>query len=203
VIAGGDPVWISVSVNDAAWKSSSLVNGVIPDYDVTSPTGHAIVLVGYRTTGAARQFLVHNSWGPTWGQNGYGWLSGAMIRKFTRAAYRVHVSDAKGAPSPTNPSGPSAGCADGQVRDSVLGSCAERCASGSAPAAGVCLPSLPGAPAIPGLPPVPWLPGQPPSAPPSCPRGQGVDPMTRQCANLCATGTPPIGGMCLPGFPGR
>jgi C1A family cysteine protease len=46
--------------------------------------GHAIVAVGYdearritntvsnkSTTGA---FLIRNSWGPTWGQAGYGWL---------------------------------------------------------------------------------------------------------------------------------
>ena len=65
---------------------NSNVNGGIP-YPCPGETaqwGHAIVAVGYddekkikntkcnrETTGALR---VRNSWGPTWGENGYGWL---------------------------------------------------------------------------------------------------------------------------------
>jgi hypothetical protein len=196
VIAGGDPVWLSMGVNDDAWKSQSLTgDGVIPDYQLNSTEGHAIVLIGYRNTANGRQFLVHNSWGPRWGNNGYGWISDRMLTQFTRAAYKVRVADAGGLASPTNPNGPSAGCASGQSRDSVLGTCAATCPSGSAPAAGVCLPAVPGGLGIPGLP------QQQPSQ--SCAQGQAVDPMTNQCAPVCPTGTPRIGGMCLPGLPGH
>src|SRR4029078_7185482 len=70
VIAGGDPVWIAMSVNTDAWQSAHLQNDVIPDYTPNDDSGHALVLMGYRTVGNARQFLVHNSWGPRWGENG-------------------------------------------------------------------------------------------------------------------------------------
>ena len=33
--------------------------------------GHAICIVGYRSDG---RFIVRNSWGPTWGVNGFGYL---------------------------------------------------------------------------------------------------------------------------------
>jgi hypothetical protein len=76
------------------------------------------------------------------------------------------------------------------VHDAVLGTCSLPCQSGSAPAAGVCLPALPGFPA----------PGQP-AAPNNCPQGQAPDMMTGACTNLCPGGTPAVGGMCLPAFP--
>jgi C1A family cysteine protease len=34
--------------------------------------GHAVLAVGYRH--ATRQFIFRNSWGPAWGDRGYGYL---------------------------------------------------------------------------------------------------------------------------------
>jgi hypothetical protein len=198
VLAGGDDIWISFSVNDQAWMSRSLQNAVIPDYEVVDDTGHAVVLAGYRTLpNGTKQFLIHNSWSTRWGDNGYGWISEAMVTRFTRAAYRVRVSDGGGAPSPQLPGQPSlpgqapasGGCPDGQTKDPVFG----MCIPGGVPG----LPGLPGqSPAPPGTPP-----GTAPKAPQqqgSCPQGQAPDMMSGQCANLCPGGGPPVGGMCLP-----
>lgn len=203
VLAGGDDVWASFWVNDEAWMSRSLQNAVIPDYETNSNTGHAVVLAGYRTiANGTKQFLVHNSWGTRWGDQGYGWLSEAMVAKYMRAGYRVRVTDA-GAPSIPGIPGvsptPSAGaCPSGQVKDTVLGRCAPACAGGSAPAAGVCLPGgLPGFP-TPGSGPAPQQPQQPQQN--SCGQGQAPDVMTGKCTNTCAGGAPAVGGMCLP-FP--
>ena len=196
VLAGGDPIWIALSVNPKAWKSSSLKGAVIPDYDTSDSSGHAVVLVGYRAGGSGRQFLVHNSWGTKWGDGGYGWLNDSMIAKHGRAAYKVRVTDTSGAspfpslPTPGGNTPSSGGCPQGQAKDVVLGTCSPACASGSAPAAGVCLP------------PVPGFPAPQPGGNASCPQGQASDPMTGKCSALCPTGTPPIGGLCLP-FPGR
>jgi Papain family cysteine protease len=217
VLAGGDAIWISFSVDSDAWTHRNLQNGVIPDYQYTESVGHAVVLAGYRNAGAGKQFLVHNSWGKGWGEGGYAWISGAMVTKFTRAAYKVRVSDGGGGPSP-NP-GPNA-CPAGQAPDSVLGGCVPLCASGSPPAAGVCLPTLPGVtpgalPTIPGMPapgalpfpfpfPVPGVtpPAQPSQpAPSACPQGQVQDLVSRQCAAPCPGGAPPVGGLCLPALP--
>ena len=149
-----------------------------------------------------------------------------MVTRYLRAAYKIKVADAS---SPSGPLPPSSdGCAGGQVKDAVLGTCTALCASGSAPAAGVCLPSLPGFP-IPGQPgptrplptgplptgpfPFPLPPGLtlppgfpqlgPPGAPApapagACPAGQAPDLMTGQCMGLCPGGHPAMGGMCLP-----
>lgn len=202
VLAGGDDLWVSFLVNDEAWSNRTANSSLIPDYTVNDDTGHAVVLAGYRTlANGQRQFLVHNSWGPRWGENGYGWISQAMVAQYMRSAYKIKVADAGSPVSPAPP--PSAGgCADGKVKDAVLGTCTSVCASGSAPAAGVCLPTVPGFPA-PGQIPIPGIPGNPlpaPSAPSQskCGNGQAPDMMTGQCQNLCPGGMPPFGGMCLP-----
>jgi hypothetical protein len=216
VLAGGDDLWASFTVNGDAWSSSALQGGVIPDYTPDSNEGHAVALAGYRTLpNGSRQFLVHNSWGTRWGEQGFGWISEAMVSLYLRAAYKIRIADAS-APSGPVPPGHD-GCPAGQVKDAVLGSCAALCASGSAPAAGVCLPTLPGFPA-PGQPfptgPLPFQlpPGLPlppglqlpqgfpqPAAPSSaCPAGEAHDLMTGQCLGLCPGGGPAVGGMCLP-----
>jgi len=182
VLAGGDAIWISFHVNRQAWKSKNLQNGVIPHYEGRDRTGHAVVLTGYRTVGNQKQFLIHNSWGPRWGNNGYAWMEERTLMKHIRNAYKIRVTDGKGqSPQPST-----SGCPKGQARDSVFGGCTNLCPSGSAPAAGVCLPKIPGFPA----------PGPGPQN--SCPQGQAPDGMSGQCVNLCPNGVAPIGGMCLP-----
>jgi hypothetical protein len=219
VLAGGDAVWASFSVSDA-WTGRNLQSGaVIPDYDVTEDSGHAVVLSGYRTINGHRQFLVHNSWSQRWGDNGYGWLSDTMVQRHLRAAYKVRIAEGGGNNPGPNPGNNNA-CPAGQAPDSVLGSCAPLCASGSAPAAGVCLPSIPGFPAPGGLPSIPGMPSpgtlpfplpfpipgvQPAPGPApqsgSCPQGQVADAVTRQCANVCPGGSAPAGGLCMPALP--
>jgi Papain family cysteine protease len=189
VLAGGDDVWASFWVDSEAWQGRGMVNGVIPDYVQREDEGHAVVLAGYRTVNGAKQFLIHNSWGERWGDRGYGWISEAMVVRHLRSAYKIRIAEA-GAPGLPKADPGGGGCSGGQVRDLVLGTCAAVCPSGSAPAAGVCLPA-----AVPGLP----APGQPPGGKPSaCPQGQAPDAMTGQCVNLCPGGVPSIGGMCLP-----
>jgi len=225
VIAGGDAVWIAFSIDPAAWQSSNMRDGVVPDYNNVGQAGHAVTLVGYRTVGSGKQFLIHNSWGTRWGQGGYGWISSNMIQRWTRSAYKVVVDGQGGGGGGGGGGNTADGCPTGQSMDRVLRQCANTCPSGSAPSAGVCLPAIPGFPGgggqqpanpsnpnqggqqnpfpfpIPGFP----LPGgggggggtQPPAG--ACAAGQVPDGMTGQCANACPGGAAPIGGMCLPG----
>ena len=42
--------------------------------DDSSVVDHAVALVGWKTVGKDNYWLVRNSWGPTWGENGYMWI---------------------------------------------------------------------------------------------------------------------------------
>lgn len=50
----------------------SAVNGVIPKSNGQLIGGHAVLIVGYDDT--KQLFKFKNSWGPSWGDNGYGYL---------------------------------------------------------------------------------------------------------------------------------
>ena len=43
---------------------------------------HAVVAAGLGTTDASRCFLVRNSWGVEWGENGYAWLDEAFLARY-------------------------------------------------------------------------------------------------------------------------
>jgi len=195
IIAGGEDLWVAFNINRAAWKNSGMTNNVIPDYSQTQATGHAVVLAGYRTVGNQKQFLIHNSWSTNWGENGYAWISENMVANQLRYAYRVRVANPAGGISPPGTTPGSGGCPSGQVKDSVYQQCVPACANGGVPAAGLCIPGLPGFPG--SSPPGPGPQPQPPASG-GCPQGQAKDVMTGQCAALCAGGLPAIGGMCLP-----
>ncbi len=175
IIAGGDSVWVAFNVNMDAWTTRNMVNNVIQDYTMTSSTGHAVVLSGYRTVGSQKQFLIHNSWGTSWGEGGYAWIGENMVRTQLRYAYRVRVADPAGGntPNPT-PGG-------------------NTCPNGAPAIGGLCLPALPGF-----GPPQPQPNPNPGSNQSGCPAGQTKDLLSGQCVNACANGTPAIGGMCLP-----
>jgi hypothetical protein len=204
LIAAGDSVWAAFRVNRASWQLR-YGDSTVDDYQAVEEGGHAVVLSGYRTQNGVKQFLIHNSWGPEWGEHGYGWISEQMVREHLIYAYRVEVAEGGETPAPAPPSN---GCPLGHLRDRVYGHCTNPCQTGSAPSAGFCLPELPGFPFPPVTPAPAPAPEAKPNAPPStpapqanqCPQGQGPDLFTGQCVAYCPNGLPAIGGLCLPGF---
>ena len=54
-----------------------------------SAAGHAIMIVGYDRSPAAKKpyFIVKNSWGEKYGHNGYLWLSYDYIKTYARYGY--------------------------------------------------------------------------------------------------------------------
>ncbi|MBI4957033.1 MAG: C1 family peptidase [Myxococcales bacterium] len=195
LLAQGEDLWVAFNIDEEAWSNQSHQGNVIPDYGETHGSGHAVVLAGYRTVNGQRQFLIHNSWGPRWGEEGYAWISERMVATQLRYAYRVRV---QGTPGGEGPLPQTSACGAGQAQDAVTGQCREACPDGGVRAAGVCLPRLPGLPAGPSL---PTGPGPSPAPPTSCPAGQVGDLLTRQCGSPCPGGVPPFGGLCVPGMP--
>jgi cathepsin L len=62
---------IAVSVDASTWNSYSkgIYDGC--DKEKNMDIDHAVQLVGYGTEGGSDYWIVRNSWGPNWGENGY------------------------------------------------------------------------------------------------------------------------------------
>ncbi len=143
-LASGREVFAQIDIDSAAWSWRGAKGGVLPEYERADRGGHAIALVGYRTVGASRQFLVHNSWGRQWGDGGYVWMSEASLRAHLRDAEVVEARVASGPIAPPAPaqvpvpavSAPA--CAAGTAIDVATGRCAATCQSGLAPFMGRC-----------------------------------------------------------------
>jgi C1A family cysteine protease len=75
-LATQGPILAGLSV-DHTWDTAATTGGNI---DVFMPNtvrgGHAIAIVGYTASG---RFIVRNSWGTTWGDEGFGYVSAAYI----------------------------------------------------------------------------------------------------------------------------
>lgn len=59
---------VSICVDASSWFSYS--SGILNDCTFSS-LDHAVLLVGYDTTGATPFYIVKNSWDTTWGEQGY------------------------------------------------------------------------------------------------------------------------------------
>jgi C1A family cysteine protease len=62
---------IKISERFYAPNGEGIVVGTPPDPDVGY---HAVVAVGYGIADGERLILIRNSWGNSWGLNGYAWL---------------------------------------------------------------------------------------------------------------------------------
>jgi len=61
---------VAISVDATTW--SSYAGGIYDGCNVTSPTiDHAVQLVGYGEDHDGQYWVVRNSWGPSWGENGF------------------------------------------------------------------------------------------------------------------------------------
>lgn len=193
-LATGKDVWFALGVSEDAWTSPIVqATAVVPDW-TQEDGGHAVALAGYRTTPLGMQFLVHNSWGPTWGDGGYAWISEAMVRAHSQFAYTIAVVDRLAPPPPPTPvptpqpSGPSS-CPAGYVQPAGMPLCQRPCTTAADCGAGAtCLPVVPGAPNV--------CVGTNPLTDDDCGAGQLVDVVTGRCAAACANGLRPAAGFC-------
>ncbi|HEY6899479.1 MAG TPA: C1 family peptidase [Puia sp.] len=63
--------------------------------------GHAQCVVGYDDRKNGGSFLIMNSWGPKWGNNGFAWVRYRDFKYFVREAYGLEPMDKTGAAANT------------------------------------------------------------------------------------------------------
>jgi Papain family cysteine protease len=84
-IANHGPILTRLDV-DATWDAATETKGKLAKYQPsTTRGGHCVALVGYTTTG----FIVRNSWGTSWGDQGFAYPSNAYASKAFTEAYGV------------------------------------------------------------------------------------------------------------------
>ncbi len=82
---------VPVGVN---WPASRVFNGYLSTQKGAPDQGHAITLVGYKSpTGRIEDayFIFKNSWGPTWGQGGYGTVTYGYLSNYLHEAVVLEV----------------------------------------------------------------------------------------------------------------
>lgn len=134
VLASGSDIWSAVRIDGNKWRNSAMTrDAVIPDW--TMPTGgHAVVLSGYRNGPKGREFLVHNSWGTSWGVKGFAWVSEKMMKDHLKFAYRVKLDGENVKPVELTDDD----CAWDELVDSQTGKCGKICPDDSRPQGGAC-----------------------------------------------------------------
>lgn len=142
-LASGREVYVSIEIDSASWGWRGVKGGVLPEYSRADRGGHAVAIVGYRVLGTERQFLIHNSWGRAWGENGYAWISEQGLRAHLMSAYLVDAIVGNNAPvlSPAPvvaPIASSSVCTAGTAYDLGAARCAPVCPSGLAQFGGRC-----------------------------------------------------------------
>ena len=88
-LVNNGPILAGLSV-DQTWDNAGATHGNLDTFlPNTVRGGHAVTVVGYTATG---RFIIRNSWGTTWGDQGFGYASPAYIAAgFFDESYGVTV----------------------------------------------------------------------------------------------------------------
>ena len=86
-LASRGPILTRLDV-DATWDNAKQTQGNLDVYKPdTVRGGHAVALIGYTPD----RFIVRNSWGPNWGDQGFGYASEAYAKAAFTEAYGITV----------------------------------------------------------------------------------------------------------------
>lgn len=95
-LASGRAVYASIGIDSRSWDYRGVQNGVLQPYGTESRGGHAVSLIGYRTLITGRQFLIQNSWGKSWGEGGYVWITEQELRRHLHDAFVLEAITSAG-----------------------------------------------------------------------------------------------------------
>lgn len=99
VLANGYPVVFGIPI----YQNFPMGNGVetIPDPVGQVIGGHAMCVVGYDDS--RRAYLLANSWGPSWGANGYAWMSYNYFTSQASDLWMIETVEGEAPPPPPTP----------------------------------------------------------------------------------------------------
>ncbi|MES1159605.1 MAG: C1 family peptidase, partial [Bacteroidota bacterium] len=103
-LSQGAPVVIGMMVGGSYMKpmmGQDVWNPTDEDKSLMGFGGHAQCVVGYDDKKYGGAFLIMNSWGPSWGNNGFAWVRYRDFRHFVREAYGLEPMDKTGAAAAT------------------------------------------------------------------------------------------------------
>jgi hypothetical protein len=89
LLAAHHPVILTTVVNESFDQGGK---GWIEPTGPSTDSGHVVVIVGYKIDTVRPQlsyFIIRNSWGPKWGDQGYGYLPIAYCGKYPCAGFAV------------------------------------------------------------------------------------------------------------------
>jgi C1A family cysteine protease len=90
----GRPVVLGVVVFDTLFLPSAAGRIEAPPAGSPARGRHAVLAVGHD----AEELLIRNSWGPTWGLDGYGWLTDEYAERHVREAWVIEPRAGAGPP---------------------------------------------------------------------------------------------------------
>jgi len=110
VLATGVPVVGGFKVTAAL---RSVGEGVIDSFDNNVTGGHGMAIVGYDDSirsprGQTGAFRLMNSWGTSWGHQGFGWISYDVMPQFCKYSFAMYLQTQIQPPSPDQPISPPA-----------------------------------------------------------------------------------------------
>jgi hypothetical protein len=136
-LAGGQDVVIAIrmpTLATAGEPGSRYMVGLAKDPNAKLKGTHQVVLAGYAMTPNGNYYLVHNSFGPKWGDQGYAWLHEDYMRAYSGDSLMVipDVEPVQVAKLRARARGQlTATCATREAPDSISGMCAGICPDGS------------------------------------------------------------------------
>jgi C1A family cysteine protease len=92
----GFPVVFGITLYDSFESDKVEQTGIVPNPKVWEQIvgGHCMAIVGYDDKN--KWFIVRNSWGPTWGANGYCYISYKMFAKYASDFWTIRKDSAQG-----------------------------------------------------------------------------------------------------------
>lgn len=140
-ISAGQDIIVALELPSAFVPKGRPGSRYIPHYTKSAGpgAGHAIVVAGYVRFPHGTYFLLHNSWGPSWGDAGYAWIHEATVRLWTREVVAVDAEPLQrdSASRPRRKRAETT-CAGNLVPDSIRGTCSAACPDHSPRHDGVC-----------------------------------------------------------------
>jgi hypothetical protein len=132
-IAGGQDVAVGLKLPNFTTAGEKGEKYIVGTQKGLPKIGHEILLAGYAMTPNGTYYLVHNSWGTTWGDEGYAWLHEDLLKAFW-LDNRIVIPDVQ----PTEVAqlrqrahgGLVEKCEKDKLPDSISGMCAGKCPDG-------------------------------------------------------------------------